>query len=138
VQREGLGNVRPVLGRGSDPHLPVAALDAVLVVGVVHEIEDRVALFRNLGRSLKPGGRLGVVDFRPGDSGPGPAAAERVAAETIEAEATRAGLRLQRAETFLPFQYFLIFGRADATTAVSGTARTPARRTAAAPPRRRP
>ncbi len=78
VQREGLRNVRPVLGRGSDPQLPAAALDAILLVGVVHEIDDRVELFANLARSLKPGGRLGVVDFRPGDSGPGPAAADRL------------------------------------------------------------
>jgi SAM-dependent methyltransferase len=140
VQREGLGNVRPVLGRGSDPHLPSGVLDAVLVVGVVHEIEDRVALFRNLGLSLKPGGRLGVVDFRAGDSGPGPDASDRVAAETIEAEAAKAGLRLQRTETFLPFQYFLIFSRPEAATAgaVSAPARRPAPRAAAGRPPRRP
>jgi SAM-dependent methyltransferase len=141
VQREGLGNVRPVLGRGSDPHLPAGVLDAVLVVGVVHEIEDRVALFRNLGQALKPGGRLGVVDFRPGDSGPGPAAGDRVAAETIEAEATGAGLQLQRSEPFLPFQYFLIFSRAAATAPtprVSGPGRKPAPQPAAGRPPRRP
>ena len=143
VQREGLANVRPVLGRGSDPHLPAGvALDGVLVVGVVHEIEDRVTLFRNLGTALKPGGRLGVVDFRPGDSGPGPDADDRVAAEVIEAEATRAGLRLLRTETFLPFQYFLIFGRGDVTTSdgaggVNGR-RTRAPRRAAPPPPPRP
>jgi SAM-dependent methyltransferase len=140
VQREGLGNVRPVLGRGSDPHLPAGVLDAVLLVGVVHEIEDRVALFRNLGLALKPGGRMGVVDFRAGDSGPGPDASDRVAAETIEAEAARAGLRLQRSEAFLPFQYFLIFSRPESATAgaVSGTARQPAPRAAAGRPPRRP
>ncbi len=114
----------------------------MLVVGVVHEIEDRVTLFRNLGTALKPGGRLGVVDFRPGDSGPGPDAADRVAAEVIEGEATRAGLRLLRAETFLPFQYLLIFGRGDVTTTegaagVSGR-RTRAPRRAAPPPPARP
>ena len=114
VQREGLTNVRPVLGRGSDPRLPAAAIDAVLIVDVVHEIDDRVTLFRNLGEALKPLGRIGVVDFRLDGAGPGPEADERVAPEVLEAEAARAGLRLIRAETFLPFQYFLIFGRGDA------------------------
>ena len=32
VRREGLANVTPVLGRGSDPALPAGALDAALVV----------------------------------------------------------------------------------------------------------
>ena len=126
VQREGLANVRPVLGRGSDPRLPRGALDAVLVVDVVHEIDDRVTLFRNLASALKPVGRIGVVDFRPGGAGPGPDAQDRVAPEVIEEEAARAGLVLQRRETFLPFQYFLIFGRPDATAATP----TPARRAA--------
>jgi SAM-dependent methyltransferase len=132
VQREGLGNVRPVLGRGSNPRLPARTLDAVLMVDVVHEIEDRVTLFRNLASSLKPAGRIGVVDFRGGGAGPGPDPRDRVASEAIEAEAARAGLVLQRRETFLPFQYFLIFGRADATTAgaTAESRRAPAARPA--------
>lgn len=117
VQREGLANVRTRLGRGSDPYLPADTFDAVLIVDVVHEIEDRVTLFSNLRRALKPDGSIGVVDFRPGSSGPGPDAAERMAPEGIEAEAARAGLVLKRREAFLPFQYFLIFGRPPAPVA---------------------
>jgi len=123
VQREGLGNVRTQLGRGSDPHLPADTFDAILIVDVVHEIEDRVTLFANLGRALKPGGLIGVVDFKPGGAGPGPDAGERIAAEAVEDEARRAGLVVKRRETFLPFQYFLIVGRQEAADGVSGRAR---------------
>jgi ubiquinone/menaquinone biosynthesis C-methylase UbiE len=125
VAREGLSNVRSVLGRPDDPMLPAGALDAVLTVDVLHEIDDRVTLLTNLARALKPNGRLGVVDFLPGGGGPGPAAAERVAPDVIEAEAARAGLVLRRRETFLPFQYFLIFGRAE--PAATTTTRRPVR-----------
>jgi ubiquinone/menaquinone biosynthesis C-methylase UbiE len=69
VQREGLANVRPVLGRGSDPRLPAGKLDAVLIVDVVHEIDDRVTLFKNLAAAITPLGRIGVVDFRSGGGG---------------------------------------------------------------------
>jgi SAM-dependent methyltransferase len=144
VQREGLANVRPVLGRGSDPRLPAGALDAVLIVDVVHEIEDLVTLFSNLARSIKPMGRIGVVDFRPGGAGPGPDAAERVAAQVVEADAARAGLRLLRSESFLPFQYFLVFGRAQASDApeaapgASREGRTPSTRRATPRPPGRP
>lgn len=115
VAREGLANVVPRLGRANDPLLPTGALDAILTVDVLHEIDDRVTLLDNLRRALKPGGRLGVVDFLPGGGGPGPEVDERVPPSVIEAEATRAGLVLLRRETFLPFQYFLIFGRGAAT-----------------------
>jgi SAM-dependent methyltransferase len=140
VQREGLTNVRPVLGRGSDPRLPAGALDAVLVVDVVHEIDDRVTLFENLARAVKPLGRIGVVDFRIGGAGPGPDADERVAPEILEAEAAKAGLRLTRTETFLPFQYVLIFGRGDAEAVRAASAPTPpsGRAPASRPTRPRP
>ncbi len=125
VQREGLANVRPVLGRGSDPRLPAGTLDAVLIVDVVHEIEDRVTLFRNLATAIKPLGRIGVVDFRGGGAGPGPEARDRVAPETIEGEAAEAGLVLQRRETFLPFQYFLVFGRPAVAAPAGATSARP-------------
>lgn len=134
IQREGLANVRTRLGRGSDPFLPAETFDAILIVDVVHEIEDRVTLFSNLSRALKPGGRIGVVDFKPGGAGPGPDADERMPPETVESEALRAGLEVKRREAFLPFQYFLIFGRPE--TAPAPPAATGPRRGAA--PARRP
>jgi len=111
VQREGLGNVRPVLGRGSDPRLPARSLDAVLLVDAYHEIDDRVTMLANISRALKPQGRLGVVDFKLGASGPGPDAEERVSPDVVARDAESAGLRLVGTETYLPYQYFLIFGK---------------------------
>jgi ubiquinone/menaquinone biosynthesis C-methylase UbiE len=111
VQREGLANVRPVLGRGSDPRLPANTFDAVLLVDAYHEIDDRVTLLRNIAQSLKPQGRIGVIDFTLTGGGPGPDAEERVSPDVVTNDATRAGLRLVASETFLPYQYFLIFSR---------------------------
>ena len=134
VRREGLANVIPVLGRGSDPGLPAGALDAVLVVDVLHEIEDRVTLLANLGRAMKPGGLIGIVDFKPGGAGPGPGADERVPPDEVELAAARAGLVLKRRETFLPFQYFLVFGRQD--TSATPLERGPSGATRGAAPAR--
>jgi ubiquinone/menaquinone biosynthesis C-methylase UbiE len=110
VKAEGLMNVKPILGKGSDPQLPRAALDVVLMVDAYHEIDDRVPMLRNLAKSLRSGGRIGVVDFKLEGSGPGPAMEERISPETVVNDAKSAGLRLLSHETFLPYQYFLIFG----------------------------
>lgn len=137
VSREGLANVRPTLGRGNDPGLPAGALDAILVVDVLHEIEDHVTFLANLGRALKPGGLIGIVDFKPGGAGPGPGPEDRVPPEDVEREAARAGLVLRRRETFLPFQYFLVFGRQE-TTATPDASASSARARGATPARPRP
>ena len=111
VGREGLSNVRPWLGLKDDPRLPERSLDAALMVDAYHEIEDRVGVLRNLARALKPQGRIVVIDFRLDGTGPGPEPDERVSPDVVVKDATEAGLRLIRQEPFLPYQYFLIFGK---------------------------
>jgi ubiquinone/menaquinone biosynthesis C-methylase UbiE len=111
VQREGFRNVRVILGTPDDPRLPDGALDAVLIVDTYHELARPVALLQNVARSLKAQGRLGIIDFNKAGGGPGPGPDERVDPDTIVRDAAAAGLRLVRRETFLPFQYLLIFGK---------------------------
>ena len=111
VQREGLTNVTPVLGEDTDPKLPSNALDAVLIVDAFHEMEDPVLLLKNVARTLRPQGRIGIIEQREGDGGPGPDAAERVPPGVIISQAAAAGLKLVEQHKFLPYQYFLIFGK---------------------------
>jgi predicted methyltransferase len=105
-----LPNVRTVLGRDDDPRLPPASLDAALVVDAYHEVQDRVGLLRRLRESLKPSGRVGIVDFRSDGGGPGPPPEDRVDPAIVIADAEQAGLRLIAHERFLPYQYLLVFG----------------------------
>ena len=111
VVREGFSNVIYIRGERLDPRLPKGALDAVLMVDTYHEFENPVALLRGVGVALKPGGRVGIVNFRSDGGGPGPQFSERVKEERVVEQAAEAGLRLHGRETFLEFQYFLIFGR---------------------------
>ena len=120
VQRENLSNVVTVLGTEEDPRLP-AGLDAVLIVDTFHEMQfdskgvrrDPVGLLSSVARSLKPQGRLGVVDFTPGGGGPGPAPDQRAKAEDVIRTATAAGLRVVRQEDIPPFVYLLVLARAE-------------------------
>jgi SAM-dependent methyltransferase len=111
MRREGLTNVQTRHGTPDDPRLPAGRLDAVLIVDAYHEIEDPVALLRNVARSLKPSGRVGIVDFNAGCGGPGPALEERANPDMVIQVAEMAGLRLQTREAVPPFQYLLVFVR---------------------------
>jgi ubiquinone/menaquinone biosynthesis C-methylase UbiE len=109
ASREGLNTVRTVRGTPLDPRFPARALDAILVVDTYHELEDPVTLLRNAATSLKPLGRLGVVDFKKDGLGPGPELEDRVDPDAVIRDARSAGLRLLRHDTSLPYQFFLIF-----------------------------
>jgi len=114
VQHENLANVTPILGTPNDPRLR-APVDAVLIVETFKEMDeppaDAVVLLTKVAQSLKPQGRIGIVDFKPGSGGPGPAADERVPPEKVIATATAAGLRLIKREDVPPFMYLLVLGR---------------------------
>ena len=116
MQNENLSNVKTVLGTPSDPRLP-DGIDAVLIADAFHEMDDPaeptliVTLLKNVARSLKPQGRLGVVDWTPGSGGPGPAADQRVNPDAVIAAAHSAGLDLAGREEYPPFVYVLVFGR---------------------------
>ena len=92
--------------------VPARSVDAVLIVDVYPEIGDRVVFLRNLADALKPGGRIGVVNYRPGRGGPGPSPAEglRVDSAVVESDAQSAGLRVVGRQT-LPYQYMLVLSR---------------------------
>lgn len=61
-------NVRTVRGSAADARLPAASVDVALMVHMYHEIEQPYLLLDRLRRSLKPGGRIVIVDLdRPSE-----------------------------------------------------------------------
>ncbi len=107
AKREGLGNLTSITGAPDDPRLPVKA-DLILMVDVFHHIADREKYLRKLRNSLKPGGRIAIIDFNQ-KSAMGPPASERVSAQRVKSEFRNAGFALLKQPAFLPDQYFLIF-----------------------------
>jgi len=107
AEREGLKNLTALTGTPTDPRLPEKA-DLVVMVNVFHHIADRERYFRNLRGSLKPGGRIAIIDHNM-DSREGPPRSARIAPERVKAELKSAGYAFVQEHGFLPAQYFLVF-----------------------------
>jgi len=107
AKREGLKNITAVQAKPDDPRLP-EKMDLIILVDVYHHVGDRERYFRQLRNSLKPGGRLAVIDFRM-DAPEGPPRSARIAPERVKDELKRAGYALAQEHAFLPNQYFLVF-----------------------------
>ena len=106
-----LANVRPSLGTAEDPRLP-AGLHAVLMVDTYPQLQNPIGVLKHVAKSLTANGALGIVDFKPdGGGGPGPLKEERLDPQVIVRDAATAGLVLRRHETFLRYQYLLVFGK---------------------------
>jgi SAM-dependent methyltransferase len=104
---QGMTNVKTVLGSLTDPKLPPATLDIVIMVNVVHCLAEPVTLFRNIKKSLKPDGVIAIVE---GSLEKYPdAAGEWWPRSKLLKIYKDAGYDLVREETFLPKDniYFL-------------------------------
>lgn len=106
-----LMNVNPILGTADDPRLP-PGLHAVLMVDTYPQLQHPVSVLKHVAKALLPNGTLGIVDFKPdGGGGPGPPKEERLDPRVIIRDAATAGLTLRKHETFLRYQYLLVFGK---------------------------
>lgn len=105
AKKENLANVVPVRAGETSLSLP-APVDLALLVNVYHHIDARPAYFGALKASLKPGGRVAIVDFRP-ETKRGPK--EKLPAALVREEMAKAGYRVVAEHDFLPDQYFVVF-----------------------------
>lgn len=107
ADREQLTNLTSHLAEFADAKIP-EPVDLILMVNTYHHIEARPAYFKKLTASLKPGGRLAIIDFtRTSKMGPG--AGEKIPPEQIEAELKEAGYQKVQSFDFLPEQFFVVF-----------------------------
>jgi ubiquinone/menaquinone biosynthesis C-methylase UbiE len=65
VADKSLANVTVVLGAAAQTNLPDGCCDAIFMRLVYHHFGDPPAMNASLLRSLKPGGRLAVLEFAP-------------------------------------------------------------------------
>jgi len=68
AKKEGVTNLKTVLGEFDDPKLPVKTVDVAFFHRVLHMIEHRQAYVNATAKYLKPDGRIVVIDKNPEDS----------------------------------------------------------------------
>jgi len=126
LAKEPLAQVEVRQAAGGDAKLTAGEADLILMVNTYHHVPDRSTYFGALSGALKDGGRLAIVDYKPGDSPHGPPAAMRIAPDTVKAELEAVGWTQQGTLELLPEQYVLIYGAASGAPAPAEPAAEPA------------
>jgi len=108
----GITNVVPVLGTTTDPGLPAAALDLILLVDVYHECDHPWEMTRRMADALKPGGRLVFVEYRGEERWIPIKPLHKMTADQVRREmALHPRLEFVENLTHLPRQHILVFRR---------------------------
>jgi ubiquinone/menaquinone biosynthesis C-methylase UbiE len=100
--------INAVHASARDPRLP-ERVDLAFVANTYHHLADRRRWLARLRRGLGSDGRVAIVDWHKRRMPIGPEQAMKLSARTVIEDMRSVGLRLARKESFLPYQYFLIF-----------------------------
>jgi ubiquinone/menaquinone biosynthesis C-methylase UbiE len=108
---EKVSNIRPVLGTVVDPKLPESSMDLVLLVDVYHEFSHPAQMLAAIRKSLKPTGRVALVEFRAEDPDVPIKPLHKMSKAQIMKEFPANGFKLVEEFDKLPWQHLMFFQR---------------------------
>ena len=109
IGRERISNIELVLGTPTDPRLPREAVDLAIMVDVYHEFSAPQVMLRRIRESLKPGGRLVLLEYRGEDPKVPILPAHKMTVAQAKTEVEAEGFALATVKNDLPWQHVLIF-----------------------------
>jgi SAM-dependent methyltransferase len=104
-----LDNIKPILGTPTDPNLPEGKIDLILCVDVYHEFSNPQEMLAAMRKSLKPGGRVALVEFRSEDPKVPIKPLHKMSKEQILREWPANGFKLVEQFDKLPWQHLMFF-----------------------------
>ena len=102
VTKRKLQNVVVLESKEADTNLPTACCDAIFLRRVYHHLTKPAEFVANLVRSLKPGGRLAIIDFparsglEPVEGVPANRGGHGIPQKVVIEELTAAGLQMEK------------------------------------------
>jgi ubiquinone/menaquinone biosynthesis C-methylase UbiE len=113
AEEAGVKNIEPILGAALDVALPADSCDLVLLADVYHEMSHPVPMLAVIRRSLKPGGRVALLEFRAEDPKVPIKRLHKMSRQQILSEMHANGFVAAGSFENLPRQHLLFFGVAD-------------------------
>jgi len=105
-------NIEIILGTESDPKLPPGKLDLVLLVDVYHEFSQPQRMLDRIRESLKPDGKLVLLEFRKEDPAVPIRPEHKMSLGEVKAEVIPEGYQFDKAVETLPWQHIVFFRKA--------------------------
>jgi len=113
ASERGIENIETRTGTVVDPNLEPNTIDLMILVDVYHEFSHPEHMLKEIRESLKPTGRLALLEFRAEDPEVPIKPEHKMSKEQILKEYTANGFKLVREFDELPWQHLMFFQRAE-------------------------
>jgi ubiquinone/menaquinone biosynthesis C-methylase UbiE len=109
AEDQNVDNIVTILGTEKSPNLPDNTLDLVLMVDVYHELAFPIEMLHSIRKSLKPGGKLLLIEYRGEDPKVPIKPLHKMTVRQVKKELNANGFKLANNGQFLNIQHFLVF-----------------------------
>lgn len=109
AKAEGLTNIQTVVAGDTDPRIP-EPVDLIFICDTMHHLPNQSEYVKQLGRFLRPGGRVAVIDFAPG-KWPAGHDAFTITPAQVDSWMTTAGFTRIASHDFLATNFFHVYRR---------------------------
>jgi ubiquinone/menaquinone biosynthesis C-methylase UbiE len=109
MKQRGVTNVEPVLGTITDPKLPDAGVDTIVMVDVYHEFSHPYEMTESMVKALKVGGRLVFVEYRMEDDNVPIKLVHKMSERQVIKEMGPFPLKHVKTYGELPWQHVMVF-----------------------------
>ena len=113
LKQRRIDNVELIRGKVDDPNLPKGKVDLVLMVDVYHEFEFPYEMMQHIVQSLRPGGRVVLVEFRLEDPKVPIKLVHKMSEKQVIKEMSPFPLEHVETNDVLPRQHIIVFKKAD-------------------------
>ena len=109
MAKEKITNVIPIQSTIKQTKLPPNSVDAALIVDAYHEFSHPLEMATSIIDSLKPGGKLILIEYRMEDPSVPIKLLHKMTEKQAKAEMKNAGFKWEKTLRMLPQQHFMIF-----------------------------
>lgn len=113
AEKQNVDNVFTVLGTEKSPNLPGNSMDLIIMVDVYHELAFPKEMLQNIRKSLKPDGKLLLIEYRGEDPTLAIKPLHKMTVNQVKKELEANGFKLASNGQFLNIQHFLVFEKDD-------------------------
>ncbi|HHP7239932.1 class I SAM-dependent methyltransferase [Longibacter sp.] len=114
IDRQQIDNVTLVRGTEKDPSLPPDTIDVAVMVDAYHEFAYPREMMTSLRESLRPGGRVVLVEYRKEDPSVPIKPLHKMSEAQVRKEMSAVGLDWVKTLDMLPRQHFIVVKKPDA------------------------
>jgi len=108
---KNLTNIETILATETDPRIPAASADVVLLVDAYHEFSYPREVMQGVVKGLKSGGRVVLVEYRGEHPQVPIKRLHKMTTQQAKKEMLAAGLQWLKTDNYLPQQHVMIFAK---------------------------